>query len=87
MDETQGKLTIWAILVGWILTSVGWIFRSGKDSALAARIRKEHGQTLVDHEGRVRKLEHAQVTIATDTAETKTDVKWIKRHLENNGPK
>jgi 5-carboxymethyl-2-hydroxymuconate isomerase len=84
MDNTPSNITLWAIIVGWITTAVGWMIGVGRDSAKAKRTSEYHSDKLKDHEARVRELEHATIASARDTAEMKTDVKWIKQHLDDS---
>lgn len=79
MSDTETKVTIGALILGWILTAIGWVWRG---ASVSERIRKndeDHRKMLEDHEHRLRALE-AQ---ASAIAEMRNDMRWVKQVLED----
>lgn len=91
MNDPPGNWTIWGLIATWAAIALRWLwhgavrlYNAGSGRATEKIKTKNQAVTLDDHEVRLRKLEVQNGEVVATLAEIRTDLKWLRRHVEQS---
>jgi len=84
-DALQKKFSMTAIIVGWFVTIAAFIYNFATTNANYAHRIDAIEAELLNLDSRLDTSEAFRIQLASDLAEIKTDLLWIRRSIEEQG--
>tara|TARA_Y100000114_G_scaffold41046_1_gene36553 strand:+ start:3562 stop:3831 length:270 start_codon:yes stop_codon:yes gene_type:complete len=84
-DALQKKFSMTAIIVGWFVTIAAFIYNFATTNANYAHRIEAIESELLNLDQRLDTSEAFRIQLASDLAEIKTDLLWIRRSIEEQG--
>ena len=84
-DALQKKFSMTAIIVGWFLTIAAFIYSFASTNANYSHRIESIEAELLSLDQRLDTSEAFRIQLASDLAEIKTDLLWIRRSIEEQG--
>lgn len=84
-DALQKKFSMTAIIVGWFVTIAAFIYSFATTNANYAHRIEAIESELLNLDQRLDTSEAFRIQLASDLAEIKTDLLWIRRSIEEQG--
>jgi hypothetical protein len=84
-DVLQKRFSMSAIIVGWFVTIAAFIYTFASTNANYAHRIESIEQELINVDTRLDNSDAFRIELATDLAEIKTDLLWIRRTMEEQG--
>ena len=84
-DALQKKFSMTAIIVGWFVTIAAFIYNFATTNANYAHRIDAIEAELLSLDSRLDTSEAFRIQLASDLAEIKTDLVWIRRSIEEQG--
>ena len=84
-DALQKKFSMTAIIVGWFLTIAAFIYSFASTNANYLHRIESIEAELLSLDQRLDTSEAFRIQLASDLAEIKTDLLWIRRSIEEQG--
>ena len=84
-DALQKKFSMTAIIVGWFLTIAAFIYSFASTNANYSHRIESIEAELISLDQRLDTSEAFRIQLASDLAEIKTDLLWIRRSIEEQG--
>lgn len=84
-DALQKKFSMTAIIVGWFVTIAAFIYNFATTNANYAHRIEAIEAELLNLDSRLDTSEAFRIQLASDLAEIKTDLLWIRRSIEEQG--
>ncbi len=84
-DALQKKFSMIAIMVGWFVTIAAFIYNFATTNANYAHRIEAIESELLNLDSRLDTSEAFRIQLASDLAEIKTDLLWIRRSMEEQG--
>jgi hypothetical protein len=84
-DALQKKFSMTAIIVGWFVTIAAFIYNFATTNANYAHRIEAIESELLNLDSRLDTSEAFRIQLASDLAEIKTDLLWIRRSMEEQG--
>ena len=84
-DALQKKFSMTAIIVGWFVTIAAFIYNFATTNANYAHRIEAIESELLNLDSRLDTSEASRIQLASDLAEIKTDLLWIRRSMEEQG--
>ena len=84
-DALQKKFSMTAIIVGWFVTIAAFIYNFATTNANYAHRIEAIESELLNLDSRLDTSEAFRIQLASDLAEIKTDLLWIRRSIEEQG--
>ena len=84
-DALQKKFSMTAIIVGWFVTIAAFIYNFATTNANYAHRIEAIESELLNLDSRLDTSEAFRIKLASDLAEIKTDLLWIRRSMEEQG--
>lgn len=81
-DTTKQRMSVYAIVAGWIVTLVAFIYNVATVNANYSFRLDTIERELLSLDARLDTSEAFRVELSTDLAEIKTDLLWIRKTLE-----
>ena len=84
-DALHKKFSMTAIIVGWFVTIAAFIYNFATTNANYAHRIDAIEAELLNLDSRLDTSEAFRIQLASDLAEIKTDLLWIRRSIEEQG--
>ena len=84
-DALHKKFSMTAIIVGWFVTIAAFIYNFATTNANYAHRIDAIEAELLSLDSRLDTSEAFRIQLASDLAEIKTDLLWIRRSIEEQG--
>ena len=84
-DALQKKFSMTAIIVGWFVTIAAFIYSFATTNANYSHRIEAIEAELISLDSRLDTSEAFRIQLASDLAEIKTDLLWIRRSIEEQG--
>ena len=84
-DALHKKFSMTAIIVGWFVTIAAFIYNFATTNANYAHRIDAIEAELLNLDQRLDTSEAFRIQLASDLAEIKTDLLWIRRSIEEQG--
>ena len=84
-DALHKKFSMTAIIVGWFVTIAAFIYNFATTNANYAHRIEAIEAELLNLDQRLDTSEAFRIQLASDLAEIKTDLLWIRRSIEEQG--
>ena len=84
-DALHKKFSMTAIIVGWFVTIAAFIYNFATTNANYAHRVDAIEAELLNLDSRLDTSEAFRIQLASDLAEIKTDLLWIRRSIEEQG--
>ena len=84
-DALQKKFSMTAIIVGWFVTIAAFIYSFASTNANYSHRIESIEAELISLDQRLDTSEAFRIQLASDLAEIKTDLLWIRRSIEEQG--
>ncbi len=84
-DALQKKFSMTAIIVGWFVTIAAFIYSFATTNANYSHRIEAIEAELISLDSRLDTSEAFRIHLASDLAEIKTDLLWIRRSIEEQG--
>ena len=84
-DTTKQRMSVYAIVIGWIVTLIAFIYNVATVNANYSFRLDSIERELISLDARLDTSEAFRVELSTDLAEIKTDLLWIRKTLEGLG--
>ena len=84
-DALQKKFSMTAIIVGWFVTIAAFIYNFATTNANYSHRIESIEAELINLDSRLDTSEAFRIQLASDLAEIKTDLLWIRRSIEEQG--
>ena len=84
-DALQKKFSMTAIIVGWFVTIAAFIYSFATTNANYSHRIEAIEAELLSLDSRLDTSEAFRIQLASDLAEIKTDLLWIRRSIEEQG--
>jgi len=84
-DALQKKFSMTAIIVGWFVTIAAFIYSFATTNANYSHRIEAIEAELINLDSRLDTSEAFRIQLASDLAEIKTDLLWIRRSIEEQG--
>ena len=84
-DALHKKFSMTAIIVGWFVTIAAFIYNFATTNANYAHRIEAIEAEFLNLDSRLDTSEAFRIQLASDLAEIKTDLLWIRRSIEEQG--
>lgn len=82
-DTTKTRLSVYAIILGWFVTLVAFVYNVATINANYAYRLDNIEKDIASLEVRADSTDSFRIDLTQDLAEIKTDLLWIRNSLEN----